>query len=111
MIQQKIAEQISEHGAIWLTAILFSAIHLQFQGFLPRMLLGAVLGYLFLGSKNLWVPIFAHFVFNASQLLIQYWQPSDLEVIEAPSLVVTLGAVVFSLIVGLQLNSTTQLDE
>jgi len=59
VIQQKIAEQISVHGAIWLTAILFSTIHLQFQGFLPRMLLGAVLGYLFFWSKNLWIPIFA----------------------------------------------------
>ena len=104
VIQQKIAEQLSAHGAIWLTAILFSAIHLQFQGFLPRMLLGAVLGYLFFWSKNLWIPIFAHFVFNASQLLIQYWQPSDLEVIEPPSLLVTLGAVVLCLIVGLQLK-------
>lgn len=108
VIQQKIAEQISAHGAIWLTAILFSAIHLQFQGFLPRMLLGAVLGYLFYSSKNLWIPIFAHFVFNASQLVIQYWWPSDLDVIEAPSLVVTIGAVVLSFIVVLQLKKSFQ---
>ena len=104
VIQQKIAEQLSAHGAIWLTAILFSAIHLQFQGFLPRMLLGAVLGYLFFWSKNLWAPIFAHFVFNASQLLIQYWQPSDLEVIEAPSLLVTVGAALFSIFIAILLR-------
>ncbi len=104
VIQQKIAEQISAHGAIWVTAILFSAIHLQFQGFLPRMLLGAVLGYLFYWSKNLWIPIFAHFVFNASQLIIQYKWPSDLEVIEVPSVLVTVGAIVLSVAIIMQLR-------
>ena len=110
VIQQKMAEQISAHGAIWLTAILFSAIHLQFQGFLPRMLLGAVLGYLFYWSKNLWVPIFAHFAFNASQLLIQYRWPSDLEVIEPPSFLITMGAVVLSFLIALQLSREAYLS-
>ena len=104
VIQQKVTEQISAHAAIWLTAILFSAIHLQFQGFLPRMLLGAVLGYLFYWSKNLWIPIFAHFVFNASQLIIQYRWPSDLEIIEPPSLLVAIGAFVLSFVIALQLR-------
>lgn len=104
VIQQKMEEQISAHSAIWVSAILFSAIHLQFQGFLPRMLLGAVLGYLFYWSKNLWVPIVAHFVFNASQLVIQYKWPSDLEVIEPPSFLITMGAVVLSFLIILQLK-------
>jgi membrane protease YdiL (CAAX protease family) len=43
--------------AIWISAIIFSAIHLQFEGFLPRVALGAVLGYLYYWTGNLWVPI------------------------------------------------------
>lgn len=53
------------HAVIWLAAILFSAFHLQFYGFVPRMLLGAYFGYLLYWSRNIWIPVFAHFVNNA----------------------------------------------
>ena len=55
----------NHHIAIWIVAILFSAIHLQFYGFIPRTLLGAYLGYLVYWTKNIWVPVFAHFFHNA----------------------------------------------
>ena len=61
------------HIAIWLTALVFSFIHFQFQGFLPRVLLGGLLGYLFVWTQNLWVPIIAHLVYNAGQVLLQYF--------------------------------------
>lgn len=60
----------SVHWAIWISAILFSAMHLQFYGFLPRMLLGAGLGYLFVWSGSLWVPVVAHFANNALALVL-----------------------------------------
>ena len=52
------------HVVIWLVAILFSAIHLQFYGFLPRLLLGAFFGYLLLYTKNIWIPALGHFTNN-----------------------------------------------
>lgn len=52
------------HFAIWTSAIFFSALHLQFYGFFPRVFLGALFGYLYFWSGNLFVPIFAHFVNN-----------------------------------------------
>ncbi|MCU0408647.1 MAG: CPBP family intramembrane metalloprotease [Bacteroidales bacterium] len=55
----------SGHAAVWLTALLFSAVHLQFLGFLPRLALGAVFGYMFLWSGNIWLPVAAHFINNA----------------------------------------------
>ena len=57
---------------IWVAAFLFSAIHFQFQGFLPRLWLGAILGYLFYWTGSLWAPIAAHFANNASQVLLIY---------------------------------------
>lgn len=60
------------HVAIWLTALIFSFIHFQFQGFIPRVLLGALLGYIFVWSRNLWIPIIAHLIYNASQIFLQY---------------------------------------
>lgn len=55
----------NHHVIIWVVAIIFSAIHFQFYGFIPRVLLGAYLGYLLYWTKNLWVPVFAHFLNNA----------------------------------------------
>ena len=53
------------HLVIWIAACLFSAFHMQFYGFLPRMLLGAYFGYLLYWSRNIWIPVFAHFTNNA----------------------------------------------
>ena len=60
------------HAAIWITAIIFSAIHVQFYGFIPRMLLGALFGYLLVWSKSLWLPILAHFLNNATAVITAY---------------------------------------
>jgi len=58
------------HLAVWISAFLFSALHFQFYGFLPRMILGGLLGYLFAWTKSLWVPVIAHFVNNALALIL-----------------------------------------
>lgn len=62
----------NHHAAIWISAILFSAIHMQFYGFIPRMLLGAMFGYLLLWSNSLWVPVFAHFINNSVAVITAY---------------------------------------
>ncbi len=63
----------SAHVGIWISALLFSAIHLQFQGFLPRMILGAGLGYLVYYSGSLWPAIVAHFLNNAMAVCLAAW--------------------------------------
>lgn len=60
----------NHHAAIWITAFIFSAIHMQFYGFIPRLLLGALLGYVFIWSGNLWVPVIVHFANNAMSVLL-----------------------------------------
>jgi len=60
------------HVAIWVTAVLFSAFHFQFLGFVPRMLLGALFGYLLHWSGNLWIPVIAHFVNNGASVILIY---------------------------------------
>lgn len=57
------------HWGIWISAFLFSALHMQFFGFLPRMFLGALFGYLLIYSGSMWLPILAHFVNNALGVL------------------------------------------
>jgi uncharacterized protein len=73
VIQRKLAEQwVNVHVAIWVAAALFSAIHVQFYGFFPRMLLGALFGYLYYWTGSLWVAIFAHFVNNGFMVVMLY---------------------------------------
>lgn len=51
---------LNTHAAIWITAAIFSAVHMQFFGFVPRMLLGALFGYMLVWSGTLWLPICVH---------------------------------------------------
>ena len=69
---QKLCHQITHniHGAIAVSAFAFSAIHLQLYGFIPRFLLGALLGYIYWWTKSLVFPVAAHFFNNAFTLLL-----------------------------------------
>ena len=90
--------------AIWVSAIIFSAIHFQFQGFFPRMLLGAVLGYLFYWTGNLWIPIIVHFFNNATQLIAQHLFLKDISDIDLDSIEHipwSLAAFSFAAIIGI----------
>ena len=62
----------SIHIAIVITGFLFSLMHMQFYGFFPRWLLGVMFGYLLVWSGTLWIPIFAHFVNNATAVCVSY---------------------------------------
>jgi len=60
------------HVAIIVTAILFSGFHLQFFGFVPRLFLGILFGYIYYWSGNLWYPILGHFINNGFTLILIY---------------------------------------
>jgi uncharacterized protein len=68
----------SPWAAIIVTAILFSAMHVQFYGFIPRLILGVLLGALYWYSGSLWTAILAHFVYDALLITLVYFQPSML---------------------------------
>lgn len=89
------------HIAIWSSAFVFSAIHMQFFGFVPRLLLGALFGYLYYWSDNLIVPIVAHFVNNAFGVVMVYLYnikviSTDFEEVEAAP----WGLVLVCLVIG-----------
>jgi len=60
------------HLAIFISAFFFSAMHMQFYGFLPRMMLGMLFGYLFYWSGSLWVPVWAHLINNGAVVIVAY---------------------------------------
>ncbi|HAH23817.1 MAG TPA: CPBP family intramembrane metalloprotease domain-containing protein [Prolixibacteraceae bacterium] len=60
------------HWGIWIAAFIFSAIHIQFYGFLPRFILGAMFGYLLVWTGTMWAPILAHFVNNTMGVVSYY---------------------------------------
>lgn len=103
------------HVGIWLAAALFSAIHLQFYGFVPRMLLGAMFGYLYVWSGTLWAPILAHFVNNGFQVLMLFLYQRRVTTIDVdstdavPLSVALVGAVlsVGALVLFKRMNKTS----
>jgi uncharacterized protein len=60
------------HLSIWLSAFLFSALHMQFLGFVPRFLIGGMFGYLFFWSGSIWIPVIVHFCNNALAVTLTY---------------------------------------
>ena len=94
----------SPHLGIWLAAAVFSFIHFQFYGFLPRLLLGALFGYLFYWSGNLWYPMIAHFLNNGLQVALVYVGVLSVENMDAPEQALPVLAVAASAVVGLLLS-------
>lgn len=63
---------MSHHAAIWIAAAVFSALHMQFFGFFPRMLLGAFFGYMLLWSGSLWLPVMLHALNNSLFVIFRH---------------------------------------
>jgi uncharacterized protein len=73
VIQKLFTELANSKGfAVILTAILFSALHMQFFGFFPRFALGIMLGFLYVWSGSLWVSVTAHFINNAMAVILTW---------------------------------------
>ena len=72
VVQQGLTRRMNPHVAIILSAAIFSFIHFQFYGFLTRMFLGMLLGYMFYITGSLWTSILMHFLNNGSAVLIYY---------------------------------------
>lgn len=60
------------HAAIWITATLFSAFHMEFYGFLPRLALGVLFGYFTVWSGSVWPAVWAHFLNNGTAVVLTY---------------------------------------
>ncbi|MEY2904292.1 MAG: hypothetical protein RJA52_308 [Bacteroidota bacterium] len=94
-LQKKLQQLIAPVFAILITSIIFSAFHFQFEGFLPRFLLGAILGFSFFITGNLWVSIIAHLFFNGIQVLAYYFVG---DIAQDPSVEVPILLGIFSLV-------------
>lgn len=97
IIQVESGELVNNRVAgIWISAFLFSLIHFQFEGFLPRLFLGAILGYLYYYTRTLWVPIIAHFINNGFQVTLLYVAGIDLNAANEEEASITWWVVILS---------------
>jgi uncharacterized protein len=71
-LQQVFYEKMNKHTAVWFTAIIFSTVHMEVSGFLPRVMLGACFGYLFVWTGTIWLPVVAHFINNLTGVVAEY---------------------------------------
>lgn len=90
------------HVAVWVTAILFSAFHMEFFGFLPRLLLGALFGYFAAWSGSVWPAVWGHFINNSTAVVAVYLYQHKLVKIDPNSThIFKSSAYVFSFIIVL----------
>ena len=90
----------NHHAAIWITAALFSAFHMEFFGFLPRLMLGVFFGYFVYWSGSIWTSIWAHFVNNGTAVVITYmYQHKTIKVNPDDTHVFNLSGYIFSIII------------
>jgi membrane protease YdiL (CAAX protease family) len=66
------------HVGILIASAIFSFIHLEFYGFVPRLILGMLLGYMFYFSGSIWVPMLMHFLNNGTVVLIYFLNNKDI---------------------------------
>ncbi len=107
VLQQGLSRRMNPHVAIILAAGIFSFIHFQFYGFLPRMFLGILLGYMFYVSGSLWTSILMHFVNNGTAVVLYYLNDKGIINVDVdhfgampPTMVVISAAVTIALIVA-----------
>jgi len=96
----------NEYVAIWIVAVIFSTIHVQFYGFFPRFLLGVFFGYMVIWTRNIWTAIVAHFVNNSMVVILGFYYATQgksyTELMESDSysIIVYLGSLIFSIIIA-----------
>jgi uncharacterized protein len=103
-ILQKFLIQIfkSPWPGIIFTGFIFSAIHWQFMGFIPRMALGIVLGSLYWYTGSLYLSILGHFIFNSIGLFLMYFKVADLDTKNSNSApFILLGVISIAIVVFL----------
>lgn len=90
------------HAAIWITAALFSAFHMEFFGFLPRLMLGVFFGYFVYWSGSIWTSVWAHFLNNGTAVVVTYlYQHKVIKVNPDDQHVFNYSGYVFSVIITL----------
>ena len=83
VVQQQLMRRIANPWvAILVSSVIFSAAHFQFEGFLPRLLLGFLLGWLYWRTRNFWVPVIGHFFNNGIQVVGQYLYGKEMSAID-----------------------------
>jgi len=91
----------NKHIAIFVTAALFSAVHMQFYGFVPRMLLGVLFGYLLVWSGSLWLPILGHFVNNAMAVIMMYLFSNEITKMDPDKVGTEGGEWIYAIVSGI----------
>ena len=87
----------NQHIAIWVVAILFSLAHYQFSAFIPRILLGALFGYLFIWTRSIWIPVIAHFVNNGMGVVYYHFYYRGDVAVDPDSIGVEENVLIFML--------------
>lgn len=109
----------NKHVAIWITAILFSAFHMEFFGFLPRLLLGLLFGYFTAWSGSIWPAIWGHFVNNGTAVIMVYlhqnnminFNPDEAKTFNTAGYIISLIITLFLLFIYRYISNRRQIAD
>ncbi|MCS6934965.1 MAG: CPBP family intramembrane metalloprotease [Chitinophagales bacterium] len=65
-------EGVSLWVSLFISSLIFALGHLHFSNFIPILIIGMYLGYLYYCGSSLWLPIAVHFVNNAMAVVLYY---------------------------------------
>lgn len=118
VIQRELVKKMKNpHIAIFLASAIFSGFHMQIQGFLPKLIIGLVLGYAYYWTKSIWYPMFIHFANNGLQTVLLFFMGDKLdatqETAEKPEILYLIIGVIISCFLCYRLakHIKTQIDE
>jgi hypothetical protein len=100
-LQKLLSEKLNAHVAIIISSIIFSLIHFEFSGFLPRIFLGMLLGYVFYLSKDIWLCIWMHLFNNGMEVTLMYFkvlENKQQELFQEPTMPKTYELIGYSLL-------------
>jgi len=105
LLQSMFNQRFYSHFSILVTAFIFSVIHLQFYGFIPRFLLGALFGYIYNWTQNLFYPILAHFLNNSLTLILSFIQQHSSHKFDAEHQLLPLPIFISCLLISFRIGS------
>lgn len=82
IIQNQLMRRLAPITAVVVSGAIFSLLHFQMDGFLPRWLLGVILGWVYWQTGNFWIPVLLHFLNNGIQVVAQFLYGQDMSSVD-----------------------------
>lgn len=118
LIQRELSSMMkNQHLVVVISSVIFGILHFQLSSFLPKFIIGLILGYAYYWTRNLWYPIIIHFMNNGLQVTIAYFsmenmdEISDQDIPAVPVISLIISAILCAVIVDAIIKRLNHINE